>query len=209
MKLALALIPALAGLSVADDVVSLLLFGVDRDSAPEFEVTLIGSDETATSYSLGCPETYTSPRACTAPARGGFTAEVINSSTYAWWKSGSESETTWGCTASATDEAACHRTISGEDQGFTAYFTNYMSVTVTATATETGSSSTSETSSTASEGSSSSTTDGPSPTATPSADEEEEDTASETSTGGVPKMTGAAGLVFGGVAAAAFMGAVL
>jgi hypothetical protein len=43
MKLALALVPALASLSVADDVVSLLLFGVDRDSAPEFEVTLIGS----------------------------------------------------------------------------------------------------------------------------------------------------------------------
>jgi hypothetical protein len=43
MKLALALIPALAGLSVADDVVSLLLYGVDRDSAPEFEVTLLGS----------------------------------------------------------------------------------------------------------------------------------------------------------------------
>ncbi|KAL2855597.1 hypothetical protein BJX68DRAFT_230900 [Aspergillus pseudodeflectus] len=202
MKLALALIPALAGLSVADDVVSLLLYGVDRDSAPEFEVTLLGSDKTATSYSLGCPETYTSGQVCTAPARGGFTAEVINSSTYAWWKSGSESDTTWGCTASATDEAACHRTISGEDQGVTASFTNYMSVTVTATATETGSSSASETSSTAS--------DGPSPTATPSADgDEEEDTASETSTGGVPKMTGAAGLVLGGAAAAAFMGAVL
>jgi hypothetical protein len=43
MKLALALVPALAGLSIADDVVSLLLFGVDRDSAPEFEVTMIGS----------------------------------------------------------------------------------------------------------------------------------------------------------------------
>lgn len=42
MKRALALIPTLTVLSVANDVVSLLLFGVDIDSAPKFEVTLLG-----------------------------------------------------------------------------------------------------------------------------------------------------------------------
>ncbi|KAL2846915.1 hypothetical protein BJY01DRAFT_213168 [Aspergillus pseudoustus] len=197
MKLPLALVSALAGVTVAEEVVSLLLFGVERDA--EYEASVIDSDATATTYSIDCPASTT----CDLPSRAGITAEVVDSSTYAWWIR--NYGTTWACTASATDDAACHRTISGEDQGITASFTNYLSVTVTdATGTPSATSTSTSTSTSASATEESSSSSG-TPTPTTEAGEEDE---SETSTGGVPKMTGAAGLVFGG-AAVALMGAVL
>ncbi|KAL3459207.1 hypothetical protein BJX64DRAFT_265222 [Aspergillus heterothallicus] len=192
MKLSLALVSALAGATVAEEVVSLLLFAVERDA--EYEASVIDSDATATTYSIECPARTT----CELPSHAGITAEVIDSSTYIWWIRNSSSA--WGCTASATDDATCRHTVTGKDQDFEAYFTNYLSVTVTneASATSTPSSS----SASATEDSSSSSTTASS---TASADE---DNATETSTGGVPKMTGAAGMVLGG-AAVAIMGAVL
>ncbi|OJK03501.1 hypothetical protein ASPACDRAFT_39118 [Aspergillus aculeatus ATCC 16872] len=216
MKLALTLLPALAGLAVAEEVVSMLLWAVDRDQ--DYEASIVGNDATATTYSLACP-TSVSGSACSI-GRAGITAEIVDQSTYAWWRR--QYSTTWACTADGTTDGVCHRTLSGQDQGFDIYFTNFLSATVTAGAV-TGGSGVSETASatsttlahasmstdsaSASQESLSSTITS-APTTTASADGDGDATVTQTSTGGVPRITGAAGLVVGG-AAVALMGAVL
>ncbi|RAK81776.1 uncharacterized protein BO72DRAFT_492005 [Aspergillus fijiensis CBS 313.89] len=209
MKLALTLLPALAGLTVAEEVVSMLLWAVDRDQ--DYEASIVGHDATATTYSLACP---TSVRGSACSIGGaGITAEIVDQST----------STTWACTADGTTEGVCHRTLSGQDQGIDIYFTNFLSATVTAGAVTGGSGRVSETASATSttlahaslstemasasqELTSSDITSAP--TATASADGNGDAAATKTSTGGVPRMTGGAGLVFGG-AAVALMGAII
>ncbi|RAH70556.1 uncharacterized protein BO66DRAFT_391691 [Aspergillus aculeatinus CBS 121060] len=217
MKLALTLLPALAGLTVAEEVVSMLLWAVDRDQ--DYEASIVGHDATATTYSLACP-TSVRESACSI-GRAGITAEIVDQSTYAWWRR--QYSTTWACTADGTTEGVCHRTLSGQDQGINIYFTNFLSATVTAGAVTGGSGRVSETASATSttlahaslstetasafqESTSSTITSAP--TATASADGNGDAAATKTSTGGVPRMTGDAGLIFGG-AAVALMGAVL
>ncbi|RAH41725.1 uncharacterized protein BO95DRAFT_467616 [Aspergillus brunneoviolaceus CBS 621.78] len=208
MKLALTLLPALAGLTVAEEVVSMLLWAVDRDQ--DYEASIVGNDATATTYSLACP-TPVSGSACSI-GRAGITAEIVDQST----------STTWACTADGTTDGVCHRTLSGQGQGIDIYFTNFLSATVTAGAV-TGGSGVSETASatsttlahaslstdsaSASQESLSSTITS-APTATASADGSGDATVTRTSTGGVSRITGAAGLAVGG-AAVALMGAVL
>lgn len=114
------------------------------------------------------------------------------------------SSATWACGPSGTEEGVCRKTSQGTDVGLTVYFTNYLSATVTggsATATaSSGQSTSTSTSADAPEGASGSESEA---TPTPTSGSEE-----ETPTGGVARITGAAGLILGG-AAVAVMGAVL
>ncbi|PYI16790.1 hypothetical protein BO99DRAFT_475381 [Aspergillus violaceofuscus CBS 115571] len=217
MKLGLNLLPALAGLTVAEEIVSMLLWAVDRDQ--DYEASIVGNDATATTYSLACP-TSVRGSACSI-GQAGITAEIVDQSTYAWWRR--QYSTTWACTADGTTEGVCHRTLSGEDQGIDIYFTNFLAATVTGgavagggggseTASATGTTSAhaslaTETASASQESSSSTITAGPTAAAS-AAQEDGNATVTKTSTGGVPRLTGAAGLVFGG-AAVALVGAVL
>ncbi|RAL06519.1 uncharacterized protein BO97DRAFT_447484 [Aspergillus homomorphus CBS 101889] len=207
MKIFLALVPVLAGLTVAEEVVSMLLWAVDRDQ--QYDASIVGNDATATTYSIACP-TSAHGSDCSI-GRAGITAEIIDTSTYAWWRR--QYSDTWACTAEGTTDGVCHRTLSGEDQGIDIYFTNFLSATVTAGSVTGGSSMTAtatSTSATAFEKILSSTF-GPSPTAEPSTEKTENaaaTAATETSAGGAPRVTAAARL-FLGSAGIALIGAAL
>ncbi|OJJ06177.1 hypothetical protein ASPVEDRAFT_45596 [Aspergillus versicolor CBS 583.65] len=199
MKITSALVPALSGLAAAESTVSLLLFAVDYDQ--DHVASIVTSDATATTYSLTCP---TDVESHDCDVLNGITAVADSKDdSYTWWGSARDGFTaTWACGPSGTEEGVCKKTSEGTDVGLTAYFTNYLSATVTGgSAAATASSRQSTSTASASEGASGSESAATS-TPTPTGSEE------ETPTGGVLRVTAAAGLILGG-AAVAVMGAVL